>query len=173
LSGDNVGAVKAMAKTLGLKADAGEVMADVLPIEKSQHIAALQASIDGKSRKVAMVGDGVNDAPALATADVGVAMVSRDGPGADVAMHAADVVLMRPDPLLVPLAFDLATHTVQTIRYNLFWAFAYNVVAMVLAVMGYLNPMVAGAAMALSSVSVVLNALRLKRFSPKASTKRG
>jgi len=173
LSGDNVGAVKAMAKTLGLKADAGEVMADVLPIEKSQHIAALQASIGGKSRKVAMVGDGVNDAPALATADVGVAMVSRDGPGADVAMHAADVVLMRPDPLLVPLAFDLATHTVQTIRYNLFWAFAYNVVAMVLAVMGYLNPMVAGAAMALSSVSVVLNALRLKRFSPKASAKRG
>jgi len=166
-----VGAVKAMAKTLGLKADAGEVMADVLPIEKSQHIAALQASIGGKSRKVAMVGDGVNDAPALVTADVGVAMVSREGPGADVATHAADVVLMRPDPLLVPLAFELAKQTVQTIRYNLFWAFAYNVVAMVLAVMGYLDPMVAGAAMALSSVSVVLNALRLKRWAPSNAVK--
>ncbi len=171
LSGDNVGAVNAMAKTLGLKADAGEVMAEVLPIEKSQHIAALQASIGSKSRKVAMVGDGVNDAPALATADLGVAMTSREGPGADVAMHAADVVLMRPDPLLVPLAFELAKQTVQTIRYNLFWAFAYNVVAMVLAVMGYLDPMVAGAAMALSSVSVVLNALRLKRWAPSSAMK--
>jgi Cu+-exporting ATPase len=173
LSGDNVGAVNAMAKTLGLKADAGEVMADVLPIEKAKHIEALQRPSGAKKRVVAMVGDGVNDAPALATADVGVAMASREGPGADVAMHAADVVLMRADPLLVPLAFELARQTVNTIRYNLFWAFAYNVVAMVLAVLGYLNPMVAGAAMALSSVSVVLNALRLKRFSPKAAEQRG
>lgn len=167
LSGDNQGAVNAMAKTLGLKADAGEVMAEVLPIEKSSHIVSLQAMIGGQQRVVAMVGDGVNDAPALATADVGVAMVSRDGPGADVAMHAADVVLMRADPMLVPLAFELAGHTVQTIKHNLFWAFIYNLVAMVLAVLGYLNPMVAGAAMALSSVSVVLNALRLNRFKPK------
>ena len=173
LSGDNVGAVKAMAKTLGLKADAGEVMADVLPIEKAKHIEALQRPLGGKRQVVAMVGDGVNDAPALATADVGVAMASREGPGADVAMHAADVVLMRADPLLVPLAFELARQTVKTIRYNLFWAFAYNVVAMVLAVLGYLNPMVAGAAMALSSVSVVLNALRLKRWAPNATVTRG
>jgi Cu+-exporting ATPase len=162
-----------MAKTLGLKADAGEVMADVLPIEKAKHIEALQRPLGGKRQVVAMVGDGVNDAPALATADVGVAMASREGPGADVAMHAADVVLMRADPLLVPLAFELARQTVKTIRYNLFWAFAYNVVAMVLAVLGYLNPMVAGAAMALSSVSVVLNALRLKRWAPNATVTRG
>jgi Cu+-exporting ATPase len=171
LSGDNAGAVHAMAKTLGFDVDAGEVMADVLPIEKSQHIAALQANGAGPVRQVAMVGDGVNDAPALATADVGLAMVSREGPGADVAMHAADVVLMRPDPALVPLALELAQHTVRTVRHNLFWAFAYNVVAMVLAVVGYLDPMVAGAAMALSSLSVVLNALRLKRWAPNKPTR--
>jgi Cu+-exporting ATPase len=173
LSGDNAGAVKAMAKTLGFRVDEGEVMAEVLPIEKAQHIAALQTRVGGKTTRVAMVGDGVNDAPALATADVGVAMVHRDGPSADVAMHAADVVLMRPDPSLVPLAFELAQQTVQTIRQNLFWAFAYNVVAMALAFMGYLNPMVAGAAMALSSVSVVLNALRLKRWAPSQQAQHG
>jgi Cu+-exporting ATPase len=173
LSGDNAGAVKAMAKTLGFRVDEGEVMAEVLPIEKAQHIAALQTRMGGKTTRVAMVGDGVNDAPALATADVGVAMVHRDGPSADVAMHAADVVLMRPDPSLVPLAFELAQQTVQTIRQNLFWAFAYNVVAMALAFMGYLNPMVAGAAMALSSVSVVLNALRLKRWAPSQQAQHG
>jgi Cu+-exporting ATPase len=162
-----------MAKTLGFRVDEGEVMAEVLPIEKAQHIAALQTRMGGKTTRVAMVGDGVNDAPALATADVGVAMVHRDGPSADVAMHAADVVLMRPDPSLVPLAFELAQKTVQTIRQNLFWAFAYNVVAMALAFMGYLNPMVAGAAMALSSVSVVLNALRLKRWAPSQQAQHG
>jgi Cu+-exporting ATPase len=167
LSGDNPGAVNAMAKTLGFHAGDGEVLADVLPMEKAQHIQSFKKSVEGQLRVVAMVGDGVNDAPALATADVGIAMVGRSGPGADVAMHAADVVLMRPEPLLVPLVFNLARKTVKTIRQNLFWAFVYNLVAMVLAVMGYLNPMVAGGAMALSSVSVVLNALRLKQMAPK------
>jgi len=167
LSGDNLGAVNAMAKTLGFRTEAGEVMADVLPIEKAQHIQALQNPSGKKRRVVAMVGDGVNDAPALATADVGMAMVGRDGPATAVAMHAAGVVLMRPQPLLVPMAFDLAKQTIRTIRQNLFWAFVYNIVAMGLAASGYLNPMLAAAAMALSSLSVVLNALRLKSWVPR------
>lgn len=165
LSGDNRGAAEAMARRLGLRPEAGEVIAEVLPADKAAHVARLQR--DGAQgagapgvRTVAMVGDGVNDAPALAAADVGIAM----GNGTDVAMHAAGITLMRGDPALVAAALDLSRRTVAKIRQNLFWAFAYNVAGIPLAALGYLSPVVAGAAMALSSVSVMANALLLKRW---------
>jgi Cu+-exporting ATPase len=154
ISGDNRAAAHAMARRLGLQAD--EVMAEVLPGEKSERVAALRHGGD----VVAMVGDGVNDAPALAAADVGIAM----GTGTDVAMHAAGVTLMRGDVGLVAGALDISHRTVMKIRQNLFWAFAYNVAGIPLAALGYLSPVVAGAAMALSSVSVLTNALLLKRW---------
>ncbi|KQO26620.1 copper-transporting ATPase [Acidovorax sp. Leaf76] len=156
ISGDNRGAAEAMARRLGLDPAAGEVMAEVLPGDKAAQVVALQAG--GKT--VAMVGDGVNDAPALAAADVGMAM----GNGTDVAMHAAGITLMRGDPRLVAAALDISHRTVMKIRQNLFWAFAYNVAGIPLAALGYLSPVVAGAAMALSSVSVMANALLLKRW---------
>ncbi|MES2483572.1 MAG: heavy metal translocating P-type ATPase [Pseudomonadota bacterium] len=156
VSGDNRGAAEAMARRLGLDPDAGEVMAEVLPGDKAAQVAALQQG----GHVVAMVGDGVNDAPALAAADVGMAM----GNGTDVAMHAAGITLMRGDPLLVAAALDISHRTVMKIRQNLFWAFAYNVAGIPLAALGYLSPVVAGAAMALSSVSVMANALLLKRW---------
>ena len=160
ISGDNQGAAEAMALRLGLDPDAGDVRAEVLPGDKAAQVRALQRSDGQRRRIVAMVGDGVNDAPALAAADVGMAM----GNGTDVAMHAAGITLMRGDPQLVAAALDISHRTVLKIRQNLFWAFAYNVAGIPLAALGYLSPVVAGAAMALSSVSVVTNALLLKRW---------
>jgi Cu+-exporting ATPase len=156
ISGDNRGAAYAMARRLGLDPDAGEVLAEVLPGDKSAKVAELKAA----GHVVAMVGDGVNDAPALAAADVGLAM----GNGTDVAMQAAGITLMRGDPALVAAALDISHRTVRKIRQNLFWAFAYNVAGIPLAALGFLSPVVAGAAMALSSVSVMANALLLKRW---------
>ncbi len=162
ISGDNRAAALAMGQRLGLAPE--EVMAEVLPGQKAERVAELKAALNGHGA-VVMVGDGVNDAPALAAADVGMAM----GTGTDVAMHAAGVTLMRGDLALVAAALDISHRTVIKIRQNLFWAFAYNVAGIPLAALGYPNPVVAGAAMALSSVSVMANALLLKRWRPKAS----
>jgi Cu+-exporting ATPase len=179
ISGDNRGAALAMGARLGLSAD--EVMAEVLPGEKAAKVAELKLGGEGfhagqrstRSDKrgghvVVMVGDGVNDAPALAAADIGMAM----GTGTDVAMHAAGVTLMRGDVSLVEGALDISHRTVMKIRQNLFWAFAYNVAGIPLAAFGYLNPVLAGAAMALSSVSVMANALLLKRWRLKQVQRR-
>ncbi len=156
ISGDNRAAAEAMARRLGLRPEAGEVLAEVMPGDKAQAVAKLREG----GRVVAMVGDGVNDAPALAAADVGLAM----GNGTDVAMHAAGITLMRGDVALVGAALDISARTVAKIRQNLFWAFAYNTAGIPLAALGYLSPVIAGAAMALSSVSVMTNALLLKRW---------
>jgi Cu+-exporting ATPase len=156
ISGDNRNAAEAMARSLGLRAQDDEVLAEVLPGDKAAMVMRLK---DG-GHTVAMVGDGVNDAPALAAADVGLAM----GNGTDVAMHAAGITLMRGEVALVAAALDISDRTVAKIRQNLFWAFAYNVAGIPLAALGYLNPVVAGAAMAMSSVSVMSNALLLKRW---------
>lgn len=158
ISGDNRAAAEAMARRLGLRPEAGEVLADVLPGDKAAKVQQLREN----GHIVAMVGDGVNDAPALAAADVGMAM----GNGTDVAMHAAGITLMRGDVALVGAALDISARTVTKIRQNLFWAFAYNVAGIPLAALGYLNPVIAGGAMALSSVSVMVNALLLKRWRP-------
>ena len=153
ISGDNRAAALAMGARLGLAAD--EVLADVLPADKAAAVQGLR-----QYGLVAMVGDGVNDAPALAAADVGMAM----GTGTDVAMNAAGITLMRGDLSLVAAALDISHRTVVKIRQNLFWAFAYNVAGIPLAALGYLSPMLAGAAMALSSISVMGNALWLQRW---------
>jgi len=158
LTGDNAGAAASVARRIGLD----EVRAQVLPAQKAEAIRSLRAAGSGAQQVVAMVGDGVNDAPALAAADVGIAM----GTGTDVAMHTAGVTLMRGDPGLVPAAIDISRRAYAKIRQNLFWAFVYNVVGIPLAALGYLSPVIAGAAMALSSVSVVTNALTLRRWRP-------
>ena len=155
LSGDNAGAAQAVATQLGID----EVHAEVLPQDK----AALVQRWRAQGQRVAMVGDGINDAPALAAADVGIAM----GSGTDVAMHTAGITLMRAQPSAVAEAIDISRRTTAKIRQNLFWAFAYNVVGIPLAAAGLLNPMVAGAAMAFSSVSVIANALLLRRWQPQ------
>ncbi|KFL37858.1 heavy metal translocating P-type ATPase [Arenimonas donghaensis] len=157
VSGDNAGAARAVAATVGI--DPSDVRADVLPADKANVVRALSAH-----GPVGMVGDGVNDAPALAAAAVGFAM----GGGTDVAMHAAGITLMRGDPRLVADAIDVSRRTTRKIHQNLFWAFIYNVVGIPLAAAGLLDPVVAGAAMALSSVSVVSNTLLLRRWAPRA-----
>ena len=168
ISGDNPGAAQAMAARLGLRPD--EVHANVMPGDKAALVRQLQHNPDGPPHVVAFVGDGINDAPALAAADVGLAManvsVHGQGGGTDVAMNAAGITLMRGDVALVAGALDISARTVAKIRQNLFWAFAYNAAGIPLAAMGYLSPVVAGAAMALSSVSVMTNALLLKRWKP-------
>jgi Cu+-exporting ATPase len=156
ISGDNAGAANTVAKALGID----EVRANVMPGQKADVVRAL-----GGSGRVAMVGDGVNDAPALAAADVGLAM----GSGTDVAMHAAGITLMRPDLELVAAAIDISRRTTRKIHQNLFWAFGYNIVGIPLAALGLLDPVVAGAAMAFSSVSVLANTLLLRRWSPHAA----
>jgi len=155
LTGDNQGSATAVGNALNID----QVVAEVLPADKAQKIATLK----GKGQVVAMVGDGINDAPALAAADVGIAMAT----GTDVAMHAAGITLMRGDPALVADAIDISRRTYGKIRQNLFWAFIYNLVGIPLAALGMLNPVVAGAAMAFSSVSVISNALLLKRWKSK------
>ena len=159
ISGDNLRAAQAMAKRIGIALD--DVRADVLPADKAAQVSALRKN----GHVVAMVGDGANDAPALAAADVGIAMAPSGG-GTDVAMEAAGITLMRGDLALVAQALELSARTVAKIRQNLFWAFAYNVAGIPLAAFGLLSPVVAGAAMALSSVSVMANALLLRRWKP-------
>ena len=152
LTGDAEGPAWHVASQLGID----RVIAGVTPEGKVQAIEALQA----EGHRVAMVGDGINDAPALATANVGIAL----GSGTDQAMSAGDITITRGDIGQIPIALELARKTLGTIRGNLFWAFAYNVVAIPLAIAGVLNPLIAGAAMVFSSVFVVTNSLRLRRF---------
>ncbi len=154
LTGDSRRVAEAVAARLGID----DVRAEVLPDHKAEAVQALRK----EGRMVAMVGDGVNDAPALAAADVGIAM----GTGTDVAMETAGITLMRGDPGLLPAALSISRATYGKIRQNLFWAFVYNLVALPLAASGLLNPMIAGAAMAMSSVSVVGSSLLLRRWRP-------
>lgn len=160
ISGDNQGAASAVAQQLGID----QVFAEVLPEEKSITLTNLRKD---RETVVAMVGDGINDAPALAAADVGIAMST----GTDVAMHTAGITLMRGNPLLVADAIDISRRTYRKIQQNLFWAFIYNIIGIPLAAIGLLSPVIAGAAMAFSSVSVVSNALLLKRWQPSTHDK--
>lgn len=159
ITGDNNGAALNVGRHLGID----EIRSEVLPQDKSRIIDELKAN----GQIVAMVGDGVNDAPALSAADVGIAMAT----GSDVAMYSAGVTLMRGNPLLIPDAIEISRRTYRKIQQNLFWAFIYNVIGIPLAAAGLLNPMIAGAAMAFSSVSVVTNALLLKRWQPVSALK--
>ncbi|MGY3932540.1 copper-exporting ATPase [Aeromonas encheleia] len=162
VSGDAPSPVAHIAAKLGLDG----AFDSVLPAGKVAKVEALRAQVDGL---VAMVGDGVNDAPALAAADVGIAM----GSGSDVAMETASITLMRSDPRLVADAIDISAATWRTIQQNLFWAFVFNIIGIPLAAFGYLSPELAGAAMALSSITVLSNSLLLKRWQPKAASHAG
>jgi Cu+-exporting ATPase len=150
ITGDNRETARVIADQTGIE----DVLAEVLPEKKSEKIGDLKQA----GKVVSMVGDGINDAPALANADVGMAMAS----GSDIAMESADVVIMRSDLASVAEAFDLSHETFRVIKQNLFWAFFYNLAAIPLAMAGVLSPVVAAAAMAASSVTVVLNSLRLR-----------
>ena len=158
LTGDNATVARSVAEEVGIDAGPDTVISGVMPANKVEVIKRLQA----KGRVVAMVGDGINDAPALAQSDLGLAM----GTGTDVAIEASDLTLVRGDLRVAADAIRLARRTLAIIKGNLFWAFAYNVAALPLAAAGLLNPMLAGAAMAFSSVFVVSNSLRLRRFAP-------
>jgi len=159
LTGDAEPAARAVASEVGI--DPERVVAEVMPADKDEVVARLQK----EGRVVAMVGDGVNDAAALARADLGLAM----GTGTDVAIEASDLTLVRGDLRAAVDAIRLSRRTLSTIKGNLFWAFAYNTAALPLAAAGLLNPMLAGAAMAFSSVFVVANSLRLRRFRARAA----
>jgi P-type Cu+ transporter len=161
ISGDNARTAQAIARQVGIAEE--DVLAEVLPAQKAEAISALRQNLaEQHGVRVAMVGDGINDAPALASADLGIAI----GTGTDVAIETADVILMRADLQAIPAAIRLSRATMKKIKQNLFWALAYNALGIPVAAFGFLNPILAGAAMAFSSVSVVSNAALLKRFDP-------